>query len=123
MRLTENFILEEFNCKDGTKVPKEYINNVLRLAQELQKLRTYIKEPIIIISGYRTKEYNIRVGGKIQSKHLDATAADIMVRRITARTLGNIIERLIKYKVMKEGGLGIYDTHVHYDTRPFKARW
>lgn len=67
MRLTENFILEEFNCKDGTKVPKEYINNVLRLAQELQKLRAYIKEPIIIISGYRTKEYNIRVGGKIQS--------------------------------------------------------
>lgn len=123
MILTKNFNLEEFHCKDGTKVPKEYINNVLRLAQNLQKLRDYIKEPIIVISGYRTREYNKKIGGKIQSKHLDGTAADIIVRRITSRTLGNIIEKLIKDKVMKDGGLGIYETHVHYDTRTWKARW
>ena len=33
MRLTENFNLDEFHCKDGTPVPNELIPNVLELCK------------------------------------------------------------------------------------------
>ena len=52
MQVTKHFKLSEFACKDGTQVPEKY-------------------------QGYRTKEYNRRVGGASKSKHLTASAADV----------------------------------------------
>ena len=34
-----------------------------------------------------------------------------------------IIEDLIDFGVMLQGGLGLYDTFVHYDIRKTRARW
>ena len=39
MRLTKNFKLSEFDCKDGTEMPSELLPNVLELAESLQELR------------------------------------------------------------------------------------
>ena len=33
------------------------------------------------------------------------------------------IEALIELEYIPEGGLGIYNTFVHYDIRGYKARW
>lgn len=125
MKLTENFNLDEFHCNDGTPVPNEYMENVLKLANNLQVLRDEIKTSITVISGYRTPEYNSRkdVGGKKASKHLIAQAADIVTRVHTPQQLAFIIERLIKDKKMKQGGIGIYPSFIHYDVRGTKARW
>ena len=38
MKLTENFALSEFRCKDGTDVPPELVDNVTLLARNLQVL-------------------------------------------------------------------------------------
>lgn len=125
MKLTENFNLDEFHCHDGTPVPNEYLENVMELAKNLQILRDEIKAVITIISGYRTPEYNSRedVKGKPKSKHLIAQAADIVTRAHTPQQLAFIIERLIKEKKMKQGGVGIYPSFVHYDIRGTKSRW
>ena len=123
MKLTENFNLEEFHCKDGTSVPAELIGNAIELAKNLQVLRGYLKMPVMINSAYRTVVYNASVGGVKDSQHLLAKAADITCKKLTARQLSRIIEQLIESGKMKDGGLGVYPGFVHYDIRDKKARW
>ena len=62
MKLEENFSLHEFRCKDGTDVPEDLIENVKKLAKNLQILRNHIQRPITIMSGYRTPDYNNKCG-------------------------------------------------------------
>ena len=124
MQLTENFSRQEFDCKDGTPVPQRFMYNVRRLAEQLQILRDYIKQPVMITgSAYRTPEHNKKVGGASHSQHLTASGADINARNFTPRQLAKVIEKLIKEKKMIEGGIGIYKGFLHYDIRGTKARW
>jgi uncharacterized protein YcbK (DUF882 family) len=123
MKLTNNFALEEFACRDGTPVPDKYIDNVKELALNLQVLRDYLGEPVHINSAYRHPAYNKKVGGKPASKHLTAEASDITVKSKTPKQLNAIIEKLIKDGMMKQGGLGLYPGFNHYDIRGTKARW
>lgn len=123
MNLTTNFTREEFDCKDGTKVPAELMANVTRLAEQLQILRDQLGESIHINSGYRTPAYNSKVGGKPASQHLQAKAADITCKSKSPKQLAAFIEKLIGQGVLKFGGMGIYPGFVHVDIRNGKARW
>ena len=124
MQLTKNFSIHEFDCKGGTKVPEEFYKNVKELAENLQVLRDYIKESVMITgSGYRTPSHNAKVGGAKNSQHLTASAADINAKNYTPKNLAGVIEKLIEEGKMKEGGIGIYKGFVHYDIRGTKARW
>lgn len=123
MKLTPNFDLEEFHCRDGTKVPPELMPNVRELAANLQILRDEIGEPVHINSAYRHKAYNKKIGGVPSSQHIQAKAADITVKSYTPKQLAAVVERLIKAGRMKQGGLGIYPGFTHYDVRGTKARW
>ena len=123
IELTQNFTLKEFACKDGTPVPEKYYFNLLVLAEELEALRAEINKPIIILSGYRTPEYNEKVGGVSHSQHLLAKAADIVVKGMDSKEVYYAIENLIAMKKMKDGGLGLYPNFVHYDIRKKKSRW
>lgn len=123
MQLTKNFHLAEFACKDGSQVPNELLHNTELLAANLQVLRDHLGESIHINSGYRTPEYNAKVGGKKNSYHMKAMAADITCKSKTPKQLAAIIEKLIEAKKMKQGGLGLYPGFVHYDVRGAKARW
>jgi hypothetical protein len=44
---------------------------------KLERLRARIGAPMIVNSGYRSPEYNARVGGAPQSKHMQGRAFDI----------------------------------------------
>jgi uncharacterized protein YcbK (DUF882 family) len=123
MKLEKNFSLHEFKCKDGTEVPDHLIDNVKLLAENLQVLRDHIEKPIIIISGYRTLKYNTKIGGAKRSLHLVAKASDIIIPGLTPLEVKETILQLIKENKMKQGGIGIYSTFVHYDVRGYAARW
>lgn len=123
MQLTKNFNIKEFACKDGSPVPQELYGNVQILANNLQVLREHINCPIHVLSGYRTKSHNRKVGGARFSQHLTAKASDLRVKEYTPKELYDEIEILIKDGKMEQGGLGLYKTFVHYDTRGYKARW
>lgn len=123
MLLSKNFTIEEFNCKDGTPVPEELVENVKSLSENLQVLRDFIDQPIHVLSGYRTEDHNKAVGGKKKSQHLLAKAADITTKTHSPRQLAAIIEHLIMAGKMKQGGLGVYKGFVHYDIRGVKSRW
>jgi uncharacterized protein YcbK (DUF882 family) len=123
MKLTTNFDLAEFACKDGTPVPKELIPNAQLLANNLQVLRDHLGEPVHVNSGYRSPEHNTKVGGKKNSYHMKAMAGDLTCKSKTPKQLAAVIEKLISAKKMKQGGIGIYPGFVHYDVRGTKARW
>ncbi len=125
MQLTKNFALSEFSCNDKAKtpVPDDLIPNVQELANNLQVLRDFLKTSLHINSGYRTPEYNKKVGGASQSQHLLGKAADIRSDKYTPAQIYQAISGLIAQGKMKEGGLGRYNTFTHYDIRGTKSRW
>jgi len=123
MQLEKNFKLKEFKCRDGTPVPEELMDNVELLAKNLQVIRDYIESPLVIISGYRTKKYNTRIGGARRSQHMLAKAGDLRTSTHTPQELREVIVKLIKEGKIMKGGVGLYNTFVHYDVRGRNARW
>ncbi len=122
-QLTKNFNLSEFRCRDGSDVPDEYMENVQRLAENLQVLRDQIGKPIRVISGYRSPTDNRKIGGARKSQHMTAKAADIKVRGMHPDDVRQEILSLIKEGKMATGGVGRYTTFTHYDVRGWNARW
>jgi uncharacterized protein YcbK (DUF882 family) len=85
-------------------------------------------EPIVIVSAYRTADYNREVGGAGASQHVQGRAIDIRHTRLKAPALHDaILELATAGKLPLLGGLGHYDTFVHMDVRPkvggHLARW
>ena len=121
--MTKNFKLKEFECKGGCDMPLEVYENIIKLASQLQFLRDYTGRPITINSAYRCPEHNAKVGGSKTSQHLLGKAADITIQSLKPIEVYALIEDLIDMGHMLQGGLGLYDTFVHYDIRKTKARW
>jgi uncharacterized protein YcbK (DUF882 family) len=123
MRITENFSLSEFDSKDGAIMPDHVKDNIIILAENLQRLRNYFDVPITINSGYRSPSHNATLGGAKRSQHLLGTAADIVVKGVSPAKVTEAIEELIKNGEMLQGGLKAYNSFTHYDIRGTKARW
>jgi uncharacterized protein YcbK (DUF882 family) len=122
MKLTNNFNLNEFN-KHNFPLTETILRNIQELAKNLQVLRDEVKKPIKITSGYRDSSFNKKIGGATQSRHITGQAADLKIEGYTPKQVAAIIEKLIAAGKMKQGGLGIYSTWIHYDVRGTKARW
>lgn len=124
MVLTENFDLSEFESKDGSSMPSDVRQNIIRLANALQVIRDYFNSPIMVTSGYRSPEHNATISGAAtNSQHIHGKAADIIVSGRTAVEMYEGIEYLISQNRIPEGGLGLYSNRVHYDIRGYKSRW
>jgi uncharacterized protein YcbK (DUF882 family) len=122
-KLTNNFTLQEFNSKCGRDIPNNVLPNILQLAKNLQVLRDAVGKSITITSGYRSPQHNKKIGGAKDSQHVKGMAVDIKVAGMTPKEVALVIEGLIESGKMKQGGIGIYASWVHYDIRGTKARW
>ena len=121
-RLSANFTVREFACRDGSD--PVFIDT--RLVQVLQSIRDHFGEPVVITSAYRTAAHNKAVGGAKYSQHCYGRAADIRVAGVTVERLAAYAETLLP----DTGGIGRYPVRsgrptgwVHVDTRPVKSRW
>lgn len=129
MQLTEHFESWEFDCHDGTKVPDIYLDNVGKVAANLEIIRKELsllkgKEcPLKILSGYRTVSHNKKVGGEVNSQHLTGSAADITCKYATPKEIQKLITRLVDEGKITLGGIGSYSGFTHYDIRGKKATW
>jgi len=121
--MTKNFSKEEFDCSDGSEMPINIYHNMVKVANQLQTLRNFLNKPIHINSAYRSEEYNASIGGVKDSQHIMGRAADITVKGFDPIATYITIEILIEKGDMLQGGLGLYDTFVHYDIRGTQARW
>jgi hypothetical protein len=123
IKLTKDFWLSEFACKDGTPVPLVLMPNVRLLATNLQVIRDTVNEPIYLNSAYRHPSYNKAVGGAEDSRHLYAEAGDLRAKTLSPDKLSGVIKELIADGKIHDGGLGLYNSFTHYDVRPKPARW
>lgn len=114
-KLSTNFRVKEFACTDGTD--PIFIDS--DLVTILQKIRSHFGQAVTITSAYRTPTKNKAVGGTTYSQHLYGRAADIKVSGVTPKKVAAYAETILKNK----GGIGIYSTFCHIDTRSTKARW
>lgn len=117
MKLSPSFDLAEFMCHDGTDVPVNLIPNVTDLCiGVLQPLRNKWGA-VVVLSGYRTPEYNLRIGGAKKSNHMTASAADIHpLRHDELDEFINLIETMHSHGELPAlGGFGKYKTWVHLD--------
>ena len=114
-RVSENFKVKEFKCKDGSDV----VFICPELVTILQKIRHHFGKPVHINSGYRTPTYNKKVGGATHSQHLYGMACDIRVSGVRPCDVSEYLETLMN----GWGGIGTYDNFVHVDVRSKMSRW
>lgn len=119
-KVTEHFDSKEFDCRDGTPYPAEWITpRLLPLCKVLEVIRAHVNAPIAITSGYRTPAYNKKVGGARASQHMLGIAADIKVKGWSASRVHDLILKLYnENKLNMLGGLGSYPSFTHVDVRP-----
>lgn len=119
--MSDFFRLDEMGCKDGTPYPSEWADSRWPdLLATLNTIRVAWDGPIKITSGYRSLEYNAKVGGVKTSQHTQGRAADIRPARGNPDELWRVIVELAASgRLPLLGGLGWYPGRfVHVDTRP-----
>lgn len=128
MKITDHFWSEEFDCKDGTPYPEEWIESRLRpLCEALERVRQKCGGTALsITSGFRTASWNLAVGGAKESRHLLGDAADFIIWRAEAGDVWQAVLDLQETGVVPCGGAALYRQKVpfvHMDTRGRRVRW
>ena len=118
-KLSKNFSLSELG---GVELIG-WLENLQKSANALQTLRDHIGTPLQVTSGFRSEGHNRKVGGTSRSQHLLGLGFDIKADGLTSDRLAYIIKALMKVELIPQGGVGIYDRHVHVDFRGTPARW
>lgn len=116
-KLSSNFVVSEFACKDGS----DAVLVAPRLVMVLQSIRSHFGAAVTINSGYRTPDYNAKVGGVAHSQHCYGTAADIVVKGKTPTQVAAYAREIMP----DWGGVGIYAKQgfTHIDVREARADW
>lgn len=111
--ISEHFKANEFQCKDGSKD----LLIAPSLLETLESIRKHFNAPVHVNSGYRTPNWNKRIGGASNSFHCKGMAADIRVK-------GQSSAEVAKYAdgIMEKGGIIRYTNFVHIDVRETKYR-
>lgn len=116
IQVLPNFTLQELLTKNKVDTFTRLDLGVLVL---LQTIREDFGYPVIVSSSYRSKAYNKSKSHATASRHIVGDALDSHPENMA---------RLPEYKKLIiemdiPGGMGLYPSFVHIDTRPNKARW
>lgn len=115
-QISEHFKVKEFAQKDF-KCDKVIVDT--ELIDVLEDIRAHFNKPVIVTSGYRTPEYNRKIGGVKNSQHTKGTAADIKVSEVPAKR----VQKYLEDKYPDKYGIGSYSNFTHIDVRAKKAQW
>ncbi len=154
--VSEHFRLRDFLTHDQDDLWPKYIVLELKLVDKLElvlsdlQARGYNPAGVVVLSGFRTPQYNVRGGNPsgraALSRHMYGDAADIFLdndgngvmddlnhdRRVNIRDSQIIlaaVDRVEREHPELVGGAGVYvassghGPFIHIDTRGFRARW
>lgn len=115
LKLSKNFTVREFRCKDGSDIV--IIDS--ELVKILQSVRDNFGIPVTVNSGYRTQSYNTKIGGSSSSYHVRGKAADIKINGVDPLKIAVYAEKLLDGKggiEMASYGADVTG-YVHIDVR------
>lgn len=131
-KITDNFNIAEFACRANGEIllNRETLGHIYRL----QRFRAWFNRPMSINSGYRTSEYNAKVGGAKNSMHVQGIATDFALpnefytfsKERQNEFLDNVKKKWFEICAADGlgGGVGFYKNFCHVDSRPGKsAHW
>jgi lysozyme len=104
----------------NTDPPAALWPNMERTAKVLDEARKRLGASIRITSAYRSPAYNKRIGGVSNSTHVRFNATDLVTD--SPANLYLVLLDLRREGLFK-GGLGLYRSFVHLDTRGTNATW
>jgi|GEM_PF-1512321 len=111
-------------CTDGTVIPPQFYPKIQRLIQNVNKIADNLGVALHVNSGYRSPNYNASLEGSAQaSNHQFGEAIDISSPVLSASQLHSKVLDLINRGVISDGGLGAYNTFIHYDVGGAGRRW
>lgn len=113
-KLSENFRVYEFRCRDGSDEVRISSETVAKL----QAVRDYFGRAVTINSGYRTPSHNKIIKGATNSQHVVGTACDIVVKGVPPAAVAAFLEAKFP-----KSGIGLYGSFVHIDSRGYKSYW
>lgn len=105
----------------NSQPPRNLWPNILPTLRVLDDLRD-VYGPITITSNYRSEAYNRAVGGAPLSQHREFRACDIQARDATPHEIAATLKQW-RDRGKFAGGIGLYATFVHVDTRGTNATW
>ena len=114
MKISQYFTRAEFACHCGCGF--DTADHVL--VRYLETIRAHFGSPIAINSAARCIKHNRSIGSKDTSQHVIGRAADITIKGISPEEVAAYAD-----SIMPEGGIGIYRTFTHIDSRDARARW
>lgn len=104
----------------NTDPPKELWKNMIPTALVADEAREKLGTSLAVRSAYRSPAYNRRIGGARASQHMRFCALDLGTA--TPAKLYKILLEMRRDGKFK-GGLGLYRSFVHVDTRGVNANW
>lgn len=128
-RLSPHFTLGEFYCHDGTKPPDASIPAIREVCVHMLEPLREKYGACKVLSGYRHRDYNARIGGARHSQHIyDETPASIAVDVRFAKGTPAKWARSMKWRRLAKsvwrrgarGGVGLYvrSGFCHFDSGP-----
>lgn len=127
----KHFTAEEFTSYFATHrrgvtnstPPREMWANIVPTLRIVDQLRAHFGKPVVILSSYRAPAYNAAISGAAtKSYHLKFRALDIAVSGHSPADVFKVLKAWRDQGKFK-GGLGLYSTFVHIDTRGSNATW
>jgi len=115
MQLSEHFSLEELTAtshREFDNTPKaNELANLMRVAALLEQVKTLLGgKPVMINSGFRSKQVNDSVGSKDTSQHRLGCAADIRVPGMTPK---EVVEAIMASDIPYDQLIKEFDSWTH----------
>lgn len=127
----EHFSADEFTnyfevTRRGVKnsyPPREMWASIVPTLRVVIALRKHFGRSVTILSSFRSPAYNAAISGAAtKSYHMKFIALDIAVAGHSPRAVFELLKKWRNEGKFK-GGLGLYSTFVHVDTRGTNATW
>ena len=108
----------------NTDPPESLWKNINKTALMIDELRHRLQRPITLSSVYRSPAYNGAIGGASNSEHKQFRAIDFSVvgSPVGPVQWANALRDMPSTGIFK-GGIGVYTTFVHLDTRGTNVDW
>ena len=124
MQLSEHFTLEELTAtshRDFDNTPKaSELANLMRLAALLEQVKTVLGgKPVMINSGFRSKQVNDSVGSKDTSQHRIGCAADI---RVPGMTPNEVVKAIMASDIGYDQLIREFDSWTHISVPDMPTR-